>query len=117
VTVSCTGFQAPGVDIELIHGLDLPPAVQRTHIGYMGCHGALNGLRVARGFAEADPSARVLLCATELCSLHYHYSWNPQKMIANALFADGSAAVVAGSRVSAPAIAACGSCLIPDWTP
>src|SRR5262249_2692515 len=47
VTVSCTGFQAPGVDVELIQNLELPPTVQRTHIGFMGCHGALNGLRVA----------------------------------------------------------------------
>ena len=70
------------------------PTVQRTHVGFMGCHGALNGLRVARAFAEADPAARVLLCAVELCGLHYHYDWDPQKMVANALFADGAAAVV-----------------------
>ncbi len=40
VTVSCTGFAAPGIDIALIHGLDLPPTTQRSHIGFMGCHGA-----------------------------------------------------------------------------
>ena len=49
------------------------PTVQRTHVGFMGCHGALNGLRVANAFATADPAARVLLCAVELCSLHYYY--------------------------------------------
>ena len=96
VTVSCTGFHAPGVDIELIRALDLPATIQRTHVGYMGCHGALNGLRVARAFAAAEPGARILLCATELCSVHYHYGWEPSKMIANALFADGAAAIVGG---------------------
>src|SRR5204863_3753847 len=94
VTVSCTGFQAPGVDLALVRRLALSPGVARTHVGFMGCHGALNGLRVARAFADADPAARVLLSATELCSLHFHYGWDPQKMVANALFADGSAAVV-----------------------
>jgi predicted naringenin-chalcone synthase len=94
VTVSCTGFHAPGVDLALIEGLGMPRGVQRTHIGYMGCHGALNGLRVAHAYAEAEPGARVLLCAVELCSLHYHYGWDPQKVVANALFADGAAAVV-----------------------
>jgi predicted naringenin-chalcone synthase len=94
ITVSCTGFHAPGVDIELIQGLHLPPDTSRTHLGFMGCHGTLNGLRVARAFAGADHAARVLLCAVELCSLHYHYGWDPQKMIANAIFADGAAAVV-----------------------
>src|SRR5437773_2089570 len=62
VTVSCTGFAAPGVDIALIRGLGLPATTERVHVGFMGCHGALNGLRVARSLAS-DPSATVLLCA------------------------------------------------------
>src|SRR5205807_5964758 len=53
VTISCTGFQAPGVDYELIHGLGLPPTTERTHVGFMGCHAALNGLRVARAYPGA----------------------------------------------------------------
>src|SRR5262249_1022309 len=61
VTVSCTGFRSPGIDIELIQELGLPATTQRTHVGFMGCHGALNGLRVARAISDADPSARVLL--------------------------------------------------------
>src|SRR5204863_2325951 len=83
VTVSCTGFAAPGVDVGLIKGLGLRPTTERTHVGFMGCHGALNGLRVARGYADADPAACVLVCAVELCSLHYHYGWNPKRMVAN----------------------------------
>ena len=94
VTVSCTGFGAPGVDYALITGLGLQPTTQRTHIGYMGCHGALNGLRVANAFATADPAARVLVCAVELCSLHYYFGNAADKLIANAIFADGAAAGV-----------------------
>jgi predicted naringenin-chalcone synthase len=94
VTVSCTGFQAPGFDLELIGTLELSADVERTHVGFMGCHGALNGLRVARAFAQADPQACVLLCSVELCSLHLHYGWDPEKVVANALFADGAAALV-----------------------
>tara|TARA_B100001059_G_scaffold161027_1_gene160578 strand:- start:626 stop:1729 length:1104 start_codon:yes stop_codon:yes gene_type:complete len=94
VTVSCTGFQSPGVDLFLIDKLGLSAAVQRTHVGFMGCHGALNGLRVAHAFAEMDPNAVVLLCAVELCSLHMSYGWHPERVVANALFADGAAAVV-----------------------
>jgi predicted naringenin-chalcone synthase len=116
VTVSCTGFQAPGVDAELIRVLELPATIERTNIGFMGCHGALNGLRVARAFAESNPEARVLLCATELCSLHYYDGWDPQKMIANALFADGAAALVgAGAAPSKNAwrMTASGSRMFP----
>lgn len=117
VTVSCSGFAAPGVDIGLIKNLGLPLTCQRTHVGFMGCHGALNGLRVARGFAESDPRARVLLCAVELCSLHYHYGWNPDQIVANALFADGSAAIVGActnGESDAWKIEGTGSCLVPE---
>jgi alpha-pyrone synthase len=116
VTVSCTGFHAPGVDFELIRDLGLPPTVERTHVGFMGCHGALNGLRVARAYADAQPAARVLLCAVELCSLHFHYGWDPKKLVANALFADGAAALVGGGAGNGGAwrAAASGSCLFPD---
>jgi predicted naringenin-chalcone synthase len=114
VTVSCTGFHAPGFDVALIRDLGLLPTTPRTHVGYMGCHGALNGLRVARAFAESDPAARVLMCAVELCSLHYHYGFEPQRLIANALFADGAAALVGAAGDSEWRLAASGSCLIPD---
>jgi predicted naringenin-chalcone synthase len=118
VTVSCTGFFAPGVDVALVKSLDLNPTIARTHVGFMGCHGALNGLRVADAFTAADANARVLLCAVELCGLHYHYRWDPQKMVANALFADGAAAVVGAPEALAPAsawrMAATASCVMPD---
>lgn len=121
VTVSCTGFAAPGVDVGLMQGLGLRATTQRTNVGFMGCHGALNGLRVARAFAESDPNACVLLCAVELCSLHYHYGWDPQKVVANSLFADGAAALVGVASASAReagswAVSASGSTLLPDST-
>ena len=97
VTVSCSGFYAPGFDIGLIQKLGLSPDTARTHVGFMGCHGSFNALRVAKGFIEADPKAVVLVCSVELCSLHHHYGWSTDKVIANALFADGSAAVVCRS--------------------
>ncbi len=94
ITVSCSGFSAPGVDIALVSRLGLPPTTPRTHIGFMGCHGALNGLRVARAMADSSDRAAVLLCAVELCTLHHQFSWQSDQMVANALFADGAAATV-----------------------
>jgi prepilin-type processing-associated H-X9-DG protein len=53
-----------------------------------------------------------------LCVLHYFYGWDPEKMVANALFADGSAAVAGAPAAAAPAdawrVAATGSCYLPD---
>lgn len=118
VTVSCTGFAAPGVDVALISTLDLAPTVQRVNVGFMGCHGAINGLRVAQGLLAADPRAAVLLCATELCSIHYRFQWDPDRMLGNALFADGSAAIVAthNTQTQPWQLVATGSCLLPDST-
>lgn len=113
ITVSCTGFLAPGVDAALVHRLGLRPTVGRIHIGFMGCHGAINGLRVAAAFVGADSAARVLLCAVELCSLHFHYGPDPDKNIANALFADGAAAAVIGAGAEWR-IAGTASCLVPE---
>ncbi len=93
VTVSCTGFFSPGLDAALIDALGMARTVHRTHVGFMGCHGALNGLRVAASQA-GEAEARVLLCAVELCSLHFAYGWNSEMVVANTLFADGAAAVV-----------------------
>ena len=117
VTVSCTGFVAPGVDAAIIESLGLPRTTQRTHIGFMGCHGALNALRVARSFVGADPGHVVLVCSVELCTLHFAYGWDPDMMVANALFADGAAAVVcrsANGHGDAWRVAATGTLLVPE---
>jgi predicted naringenin-chalcone synthase len=113
VTVSCSGFRAPGFDLDLLRGLGLDPTVARTHVGFMGCHGALNGLRVARAFVESDPSCRVLLCAVEMCSLHYDYRTETPRILANALFADGAAALVAGPAGGTWLHVASGSAILP----
>jgi predicted naringenin-chalcone synthase len=116
VTVSCTGFVAPGVDVALINSLGLSPLVERVHVGFMGCQGALNALRVARSLVQSVPSARVLVCAVELCALHFQYSAEPDAIVANSLFADGAAAAVMGpaERNSHWRLASNGAGLVPD---
>jgi predicted naringenin-chalcone synthase len=112
VTVSCTGFAAPGVDVHLIGELGLPDSVERTHVGFMGCHGALNGIRAARAYADAG--GRVLVVAVELSSLHYQYAYNHDNVVANALFADGAAAAVVDGGEGDWTVAGCGSRVFPD---
>jgi predicted naringenin-chalcone synthase len=118
VTVSCSGFQAPGFDVALLQELELHPDTPRTHVGFMGCHGAFNALRVANAFAASHPEAAVLVCAVELCSLHHLYSWRRDHLVANALFADGAAAVICGgkayARRSAAQLIRSGSTVVPN---
>jgi predicted naringenin-chalcone synthase len=121
VTASCTGFAAPGVDLGLIQHLKLRPTTERIHVGYMGCHGSINALRAAHGLACADVRNRVLICSVELCTLHYAFQWSNERMLGNALFADGSGAVVLGAAeetankaVGRWRLAATGSYVFPD---
>lgn len=116
VTASCTGFAAPGIDAHLVRALGLSPAVERAHLGFMGCHAAISALRVARALAMEDPGARVLLCCVEVCSVHLQYGWDMGQVVAGALFADGAgAAVVAQSAdEGAPAIRSTSSRLLAD---
>lgn len=117
ITVSCTGFFSPGIDAALIEGLELPRTTERIQVGFMGCHGAVNGLRAATALVEADPRRRVLLCAVELCCVHYCIDWEPLRAVGNAVFADGAAALVIGpADVDETRLrnAACGSYLIPN---
>ena len=102
--VSCTGYVTPGLDILLARDLGMTPAVQRLHIGHMGCYAALPGLGAAADFVVARDRPAVLLCL-ELTSLHVQpttetaRSSSPtpedlEQMVAHALFSDAAAAVV-----------------------
>lgn len=116
VTASCTGLASPGVDIALVRSLGLPVSTQRANVGFMGCHAALNALRVARAIAIAEPDANVLVCCVELCSLHMQASQKDGSAVADALFADGAAACIVGSSddSAAPELRKSASVLLPD---
>ncbi|PIQ49624.1 MAG: type III polyketide synthase [Cytophagales bacterium CG12_big_fil_rev_8_21_14_0_65_40_12] len=92
ITISCTGMYAPGLDIDLINMLDLNPQIQRTCINFMGCYAAITGIRTADAFCKADPNAKVLIVATELCTIHFQNKPDEDNLLANAIFSDGSAA-------------------------
>lgn len=94
ITVSCTGLYAPGLDIEITYALGLSHSVERTGINFMGCYAAFNALKVANAICVNNASARVLIVCTELCSLHFQKEKTDDNLLANALFGDGSAAVL-----------------------
>ncbi|MDQ0893894.1 type III polyketide synthase [Agromyces ramosus] len=98
VTVSCTGFYAPGPDFMVARELGLPAGVQRYHLGFMGCYAAIPALRLAAQLCEADASAVVLVVSVELCTLHLRSSNDPDTIVASSLFADGAAAGIVTSR-------------------
>jgi alpha-pyrone synthase len=103
IAVSCTGFFAPGLDVELVKRLGLPPTTERTFIGFMGCYAAFNALRVAHSFCQSRPDARVLVVCAELCTLHFQVDDSLESVVVNSLFADGAAGAVLSTRPEAEA--------------
>ena len=98
ITTTCTGFANPGPDYYIVRDVGLRSSVQRYALGFMGCYAALPALRMASQFCQADPSAVVLVVSIELCSLHLHFENGMDSLMANAIFADGTAAAVVSAR-------------------
>jgi len=88
----CTGFSAPGLDLELIERCQLPGSVERTMIGFMGCYAAINALKLARHIVRSEQTARVLVVNLELCTLHLKETADIEQVLAFLLFGDGCAA-------------------------
>ncbi|MEY4930118.1 MAG: hypothetical protein RI909_842 [Bacteroidota bacterium] len=97
IVVSCTGMYAPGLDIDLVKALGLPTDTQRLCINFMGCYAAFNGLKQADIICQSSAKAKVLVVCTELCSIHFQKENTDDNLLANALFADGSAALLVES--------------------
>lgn len=102
IVVCCTGMYAPGLDIDLVKKYGLSTAVHRTGINFMGCYAAFNAIKVADAFCHQDETAKVLIVCTELCSLHFQKKVTEDNLLANALFADGSAAILMESQSRQP---------------
>jgi predicted naringenin-chalcone synthase len=98
IITSCTGFYAPGLDVDLIRLLDLPRNIRRTLIGFMGCYAGITGLRTASEIVGADPEARVLMINLELSSLHLQTDAPVDRLVASLLFSDGCAASLISAR-------------------
>lgn len=88
----CTGFSAPGLDLEVVERCKLPNSVERTMIGFMGCYAAINALKLARHIVRSEPSARVLILNLELCTLHLKETTDIEQVLSFLLFGDGCAA-------------------------
>ena len=102
ITVSCTGFSAPGFDFHLQKTFGLSSGLHRFHLGFMGCYAAVPALELAAEICRSRPEARVLVVVLELCSVHLQFKPDREIMVANSLFADGAAAaLVEGRRAEA----------------
>ena len=114
VVGSCTGFSAPGLDLQLAERLGLRRSVRRSVIGFMGCSAAVPALRAAQEAVLADPSARVLVVNLELSSLHMQETANLETVLSFLLFGDGCAAALVTADTTGIALGEFRATVIPD---
>ena len=114
VVTSCTGFSAPGIDLQVLERCGLPTSVERTMVGFMGCSAAINGLKVARHIVRSEPTARVLVLNLELCTLHLQETLNIAQLLCFLLFADGCAASLVTAEPKGIALDSFRAVLVPD---
>ena len=98
ILTTCTGFYAPGLDIEVVEHYGLKPSVERTIVGFMGCYAGMNALKLARHIVRSDNAARVLILNIELCTLHLKPTDNLEQMLSFLLFADGCSASIVSAE-------------------
>jgi predicted naringenin-chalcone synthase len=94
ITVSCTGMSAPGLDLQIMEMMDLPKTIFRTSVNFMGCYAAIHAMKMADAFCRSTPGAKVLVVATELCTLHFQRENTLDNIMSSLLFGDGSAAAL-----------------------
>ncbi len=114
IVSTCTGFYAPGLDVDLVQHFHLDPNVERINIGFMGCDAAIVGLKTADYIVRAQDSAKVLMVNLELCSLHFQRAPKLERLLSFLLFADGCAASVISADPTGLRIGRFFNTLIPD---
>ncbi len=113
IVTSCTGFYAPGLDLQLAAALSLG-SVERTLVGFMGCYAAFNALKLARHIIRSEPASRVLLINLELCTLHLQQTADLEQVLTFLVFADGCSAAIVSAEPVGLALDRFHAALVPD---
>lgn len=115
VTTTCTGRLVPSLDAHLIGALGLRTDVQRVHVGDTGCASAMVVLQQAWNYLRAFPERRVLAVSVELCSTTYYLDDEAETAVANAIFADGAAALLLTTTGDGPEILGHRTLIRPEY--
>ena len=114
IMTTCTGFYAPGLDIEVVEHYGLRSSVERTIVGFMGCYAGMNALKLARHIVRSEEGARVLILNLELCTLHLKHTGSVEQMLSFLIFADGCSASLVSSDPKGIELQSFYSAVLPD---
>ena len=120
LSVSCTGYMMPSLEVHLGHRLGLNPAARRVPITELGCSGGVAAIGLASEILKAGRAGQnALVVTTELSSLCLQTAEPAiSDVMGGILFGDASAAAVITSdnRGKGPRILGSRSVLWPEST-
>jgi alkylresorcinol/alkylpyrone synthase len=97
ISVSCTGYMVPSLDVRLAAEIGLRPDVTRLPLTVLGCSGGAAAVAAAHRHLTAFPHDRVLVVAVEVPSLTFQRDDRSlDNLAASLVFGDGAAAAVMG---------------------
>lgn len=114
ILTTCTGFYAPGIDLQVVEHYGLNPSVERTIIGFMGCYAGLNALKLARHIVRSEPSSKVAILNLELCTIHLQEMDNLEQVLSFLIFADGCSASLVSAEPFGLELQSFTSTIMPD---
>jgi predicted naringenin-chalcone synthase len=119
---TCTGYCCPGLSSFIIDEAGLRTDVRSADIVGMGCGAAFPAMEQAFNFVTAHPDAAAAVVSTEICSAAMFSNNEPDIVISNTLFSDGSAAVILTNKNRLateaglhPRIQSFESLIVPAW--
>lgn len=99
ISVSCTGYMVPSLDVRLANEMDLRRDLVRIPLTELGCSGGGAAIGMAHRYLRAAPQAVVLVICVELCSLTFSSADSSlDNLTASLVFGDGAAAAVLADR-------------------
>jgi alpha-pyrone synthase len=113
IVATCTGFYAPGLDLEIVEHCDLNTSVERTILGFMGCSAAIPALRLARHIVRSDPQARVVVVNLELCTIHLQETEDLEQILCFLLWGDGCSAALVSAEATGIELSSFHTTMIP----
>jgi alkylresorcinol/alkylpyrone synthase len=102
ISVSCTGYLVPSLDVQLAAEIGLRPDVTRLPLTELGCSGGSAAVAAAHRHLAAFPDDHVLVVAVEVPSLTFQREDRSlDNLTAAMVFGDGAAAAVLGAEGTA----------------
>jgi predicted naringenin-chalcone synthase len=114
ILTTCTGFYAPGIDLQVVEHYGLNPGVERTIVGFMGCYAGINALKLARHIVRSEPSSEVAILNLELCSIHLQETDDLEQVLSFLIFADGCSASLVSSSPAGIELQSFVSTILPN---